>query len=85
MNKSKFHYNGPIYKHEKYIGTWEGDTWAVSESKALANLSYRYKTTHNLLPGAKIVLDPEYLFETTAIEDEPFHQMTLEEYMGAGI
>lgn len=79
--KSKYHYNGPVYMHQKMIADkWEGDTWAPSDAKALSNLSYRYKTTHNLIPGTKIILDPDYLFETTAInDDEIYHQMTLEE------
>lgn len=83
MPKSKFHYKGPVYKVGTYIGDWEGDTWAQSEGKALANLCYRYKTTHNLLPSAKITLDPDSLYETTAIEDEEvigqYHQMSLDE------
>lgn len=69
MNKSKYHYNGPVYQFEKYIGNWEGDTWAISDKKALANLSYRYKTENNLLSSVKIRLDPDYLYEATAIED----------------
>lgn len=82
--KSKFHYAGPVYSFEHYIGEWIGDTWAVSEAKAMANLSFRYKTANNLLPGTKIILDPDYLTETTAIDDsivEPYHQITMEEYM----
>lgn len=83
MAKSKFHYKGPVFKVGTYIGDWEGDTWAPSEAKALANLCFRYKTTHNLVPSAKISLDADSLSETTAIEDDQtigqYHQMTLDE------
>lgn len=86
QKKSKFHYNGPVYRFDEWIGDWGGDTWAPSEAKALSNLSYRYKTEHNLKPGAAIVLDADYLYETTAlneedeVEEEKYHQITLEEY-----
>lgn len=82
MAKSKYHYSGPVYMYQKLvIDKWEGYTWAPSDAKALSNLSYRYKTDNNLLPGAKIALDPDYLTEATAVNDgdEVYHQMTLEE------
>ena len=81
--KSKWHYDGPVYRYNKYIGEWTGDTWANSESKALANLSYRYKTEHKLTMASGIKLEMDALRETTAIEDEgeEYHQMTLEELM----
>ena len=83
QKKAKFKYDGPVYKCGKFITNWQGITWAVSEAKALANLSYRYKTQNNLLPGSKIDLDPDYLSESTAIEEsEQYHQMTLEEVFG---
>lgn len=81
QKKSKFHYRGPVYRNDKYICDWEGDTWAPSDNKALSNLSYRYKTQNNLLPGSNIKLDADYLYEMSAVDDEGiYHQMTLEEY-----
>lgn len=84
QRKSKFKYDGPVYKCGKYICNWKGITWAVSESKALANLSFRYKTLNNLVPGTKIELDPDYLSEATAVDEsfEQYHQMTIEEVFG---
>lgn len=83
--KSKYHYAGPVYMFNKIItDKWEGDTWAPSDAKALSNLSYRYKTTNNLVPGTKLKLDPDYLRETTAVDDteEVYHQISLEELYG---
>lgn len=82
--KSKFKYDGPVYRCGKYICNWTGITWAVSEAKALANLSYRFKTESKLLPGTKIDLDPDYLSEATAVDEsfEQYHQMTIEEVFG---
>lgn len=80
--KSKYKYSGPVYKFDKYVGDWEATTWAVSSAKALANLSYRYKTENNLVPGTRILLDPDYLGDTTAIDDDvlvTYHQMTIDE------
>ena len=87
MAKSKYHYQGPVYRCGKYICDWEGYTWAPTETKALANLSFRFKTESNLVPGTKIDLDPDYLSESTAIwdmdeVDDQYHQMTLQEVFG---
>lgn len=70
QKKSKYYYNGPVYYIDKYTGNWSGETWATSDKKALSNLSYRYKTDHNLKPGTLIRLDDDYLRETTAIDGD---------------
>lgn len=85
--KSKYKYDGPVYKFGKYAGCWDGITWAVSDAKALANLSYRYKSENGLGAGAAVKLDPDYLYEVTAVEEdmetmEQYHQITLEELYG---
>lgn len=68
--KSKFVYDGPVMQFDKLImQKWHGETWATSERKALSNLSYRFKTEHNMVAGAKIALDAEFMHESTAIED----------------
>lgn len=82
QKKSKYFYDGPVYKCNKFITNWKGYTWAVSDRKALCNLSFRFKTENHLLPGVNITLDADYLQETTAVDEEPFHQITMEEYYG---
>lgn len=87
MAKSKYHYKGPVYRCDKYVCDWEGYTWAPTEAKALSNLSFRFKTEAKLIPGTKIILDSDYLSESTAIwdmdeVDDTYHQMTLQELYG---
>lgn len=81
QKKAKYKYDGPIYKFDKFLCNWQGKTWAVSDSKALANLAYSFKTQHNMSPGSLIKLDPDYLSEASAIVDDiyEYHQMTLDE------
>ncbi len=85
QKKSKYRYHGPVYSFEHYICDWDGETWAQSEAKALANLAYRYKTNNGLAPGTKIILSADHLYETTAVDDTDeiagYHQITLDEYM----
>ena len=69
--KSKFVYDGPVCQFGKLImQKWHGETWATSERKALSNLSYRFKTEHNMVAGSKIDLDADFMHESTAIEDD---------------
>lgn len=69
--KSKFVYEGPVCQFGRLLtNKWRGETWATSERKALSNLSYRFKTEHNMVAGAKIELDADFMHESTAIEDE---------------
>lgn len=85
MGKSKFMYKGPVYMFDKFVENWTGYTWAVSEAKALSNLSYSWKIDHKLLPGANVKLDADYLSEVTAIDDdrevEEYHQMNFDDLM----
>ena len=83
QKKAKYKYDGPVYKSGKYLCDWQGETWAVSDSKALANLAYRFKTQNALLPGASIKLDFDYLYEISAVDDsyELYHQMILDDLM----
>lgn len=56
-NKRTWHYSGPVMRFDNCIEqSWSADTWAVSKSKAMNNLIYRYKQDHDLAPGVKITL-----------------------------
>lgn len=68
--KSKFEYKGPVTSFDRVITeSWIGVTWAPSEAKALANLSYQYKKEHNLIVGTRIDLSADFLREVSSIED----------------
>lgn len=71
MGKSKFFYDGPVTSFGKLItDNWHGETWAVTEAKALSNLSYQYKSSNNLIPGSRIELSADYMREVSAIEGD---------------
>lgn len=81
QKKSKFSYDGPVTTFGKLIAErWAATTWAPTEKRALANLSYRFKTEYNLSPGTRIELLDECLSEKTAVDDS-YHQITIDEYM----
>jgi len=65
--KSKFVYDGPVTAFgQLLINKWHGETWAVSEAKALSNLSYQFKTETNRVPGTRIELSADHLREASA-------------------
>lgn len=67
---SKWFYKGPVKLfQETRSPSWEGVTWAPSEGKALANLSYQYKKEKGLSVVAKITLSPNYLVEISTVDD----------------
>lgn len=69
--KSKYYYEGPVKQFGSIISKkWSGVTWAPSEAKALANLSYQYKKEHKMNAGTKIELNEDYILELSAIEDD---------------
>lgn len=54
---NKYSYNGPVMEFDRCVSNnWSGTTFAVSESKARSNLTYRYKKTHNKIPATRITL-----------------------------
>ena len=58
-------YRGPVKQFGKIINeSWTAETSAVSASKALSNLAYRYKKEHGFTSSAKIELDKKCLEET---------------------
>ena len=54
---NKYIYNGPVMEFDRCIANqWKGETVAVSEKKARANLTFRYKQEQGKAPTAKISL-----------------------------
>ena len=69
LGKSKFYYDGPVTQFDRVImENWHGETWAVTEAKALSNLSYQFKTQFNMSPGSQIELYDDYMREVSAID-----------------
>ena len=79
--KRKYKYDGPVYQFDKYIGTWEGITMAVSEAQALNNLTYRYKSLNHLGAGSAIRLDKSCIYEVDENTGEmtQYRQLTFED------
>ena len=62
IKKYIYVYNGPVKQFGRIINeSWTAETSAVSASKALSNLAYRYKKERGLTAGAKIELDKKYI------------------------
>ena len=52
-----YSYAGPVKEFDKIVtNRWEATTYAVSESKARCNLTYRFKKENNKVPATKITL-----------------------------
>lgn len=50
-------YHGPIFIFDRCINTyWRGATRAVSEKKAISNLTYQWKKTYGYAPNTKVSL-----------------------------
>lgn len=57
MHSYLFLYEGPVLEFDNCIERhWITSTYAVSEKKALNNLSYRYKKEHGKTANSKIKL-----------------------------
>lgn len=53
----QYTYSGPVIEFDKCIErNWKASTWAMSEKKALSNLSFRYKRDHNRAANSQITL-----------------------------
>lgn len=53
----KYSYNGPVMIFDQCItNLWYGETKAVSERKAKANLIFQWKRAHGFAPNAKVSL-----------------------------
>lgn len=54
---NKYSYNGPVMEFDRCIADrWKGETVAVSEKKAKANLIFRYKQENGKATNARISL-----------------------------
>jgi hypothetical protein len=52
-----YRYDGPVLVFDRIFSNhWVCATEAVSEEKAKANLSYKFKKQHNMMPNCKITL-----------------------------
>ena len=60
---NKYVYDGPVQDGQggTYAWRWKASTVAVSEQKALNNLSYRFKKENGMFKGARVVLVPSKL------------------------
>ena len=57
---NRYFYDGPVQDGEggTYAWRWKASTVAVSDRKALNNLSYRFKKENGIFMGARVVLVP---------------------------
>lgn len=54
---NRYSYNGPVLEFDRCIAhKWKGETMAVSEKKAVSNLTFQFKRSNNKAPHAKISL-----------------------------
>lgn len=52
-----YSYDGPVLEFDRIIANrWQGQTYAVSESKARSNLVYQFKRNYGKVPRSKIAL-----------------------------
>jgi hypothetical protein len=55
--KQKYIYRGIVKEFDRIIqSNWEGSTYAVSEAKARANLTFQWKREHGRAANCKITL-----------------------------
>ncbi len=53
----KYFYDGPVMEFGRLVeNRWQGETMAVSKTKALGNLSYQWKKQNGRSPNAKVTL-----------------------------
>lgn len=57
MIKYKFYYKGPVLKFNTIVATeYQMETIAESKEKAIAQMTYRFKRDHNLVPNTRITI-----------------------------
>lgn len=54
-------YDGPVYLFDKFIGYFKGETYAVSDKKALSNLRAQYCKKQGKAYNTKYILDEKGL------------------------
>lgn len=57
----KYSYKGPVMMGDKYIGQFQGETWAKSEADAKKNLTFQCKKQCKAMPGSNIKLTGEVI------------------------
>ncbi len=58
--KALYIYDGPVYEFDICLSSnWHGETYAVSRRKAMSNLLFKYKKTHNRTVDSKLRLTGE--------------------------
>lgn len=71
--KSKYFYSGPVRQFTNVLSPrWEAATWAVSESQALSNLSWRYKKEHGMTINTILKLNPDYICELSTVDEDGY-------------
>lgn len=59
-----YSYSGPVCEFDKIVSNrWEAQTYAVSETKARANLVFRFKKETGRVPRSKITLPGKLVVE----------------------
>lgn len=59
-----YSYNGPVVEFDRPVAnSWKGQTYAVSEAKARANLIYQFKKETGRVPRSKITLPGKIVVE----------------------
>lgn len=59
-----YSYDGPVLEFDRIVANrWQGQTYAVSESKARCNLAYQYKRNNGKVPRTKITLPGKIVVE----------------------
>ena len=59
-----YSYNGPVCEFNKIVANnWSGQTYAVSETKARANLAHQFKKDTGRVPRSNITLPGKIVVE----------------------
>lgn len=59
-----YSYDGPVFEFERLItDRWKAQTYAISEAKARANLTYQFKRDNSRVPQTKITLPGKIIAE----------------------
>jgi hypothetical protein len=59
-----YSYDGPVLEFDRIVANhWQGQTHAVSEAKARANLAFQFKKDTGRVPRSKITLPGKIVVE----------------------
>lgn len=66
--KYRYRYSGPVLSFDRLTTPkWEGETVAVSESKARANLAYQFKKEAKISKNARVSFPSQLLLIETVM------------------